>query len=82
MFSTAMSEGGEDGELFVRLRNFGCRLIGMKSYAVCFHLFHKRRSFTEEDEREYREFLKTKNYDWCENGLIKGPRPSGGESYA
>ena len=34
--------GSEDGDLFVRFRNTGTRLIGKKYFAPMFHIFHKR----------------------------------------
>ncbi|MFZ4712942.1 MAG: glycosyltransferase [Bacteriovoracaceae bacterium] len=62
---------GEDSDVFVRLRNIGCRIIGKKYFATQFHLYHNRRPFTKEDENKYFELLKDLNYKRCENGIAK-----------
>jgi len=60
---------GEDGDIFVRLRNFGCELIGAKSYAVQYHLYHSRRTPGEGAMAEYNQLLNNREYKWTEKGL-------------
>lgn len=62
---------GEDGDLFVRVRNAGATIRGMKSYAIQFHLFHKRRDPTKEHESRYQELLQDFSYRRCRNGIEK-----------
>lgn len=59
---------GEDGDIFVRLRNTKHQLIGMKYFAVMFHLFHGRGNYQYVDDF-YSELLQKKDYVWCERGL-------------
>lgn len=53
---------GEDGDLFVRLRNSGRKAIGAKALCVQFHVYHTRREPTPENvERHYRLLM---NHDY------------------
>lgn len=61
-------ERGEDGDIFVRLRNSGHKLIGKKYYAVMFHLFHGRGDYQYVDDF-YNELIKRKDYTRCDKGL-------------
>ena len=61
---------GEDGDVFIRLRNYGCKLVGKKSFACQYHLFHGRRDFSKEDELQYFELLQNTEYKWAKQGLI------------
>jgi hypothetical protein len=61
-------ERGEDGDIFVRLRNSGHRLVGMKYYAVMFHLFHGRGNYQYVDDN-YHQIIKLKDYTYCKDGL-------------
>lgn len=61
-------ERGEDGDIFVRLRNSGHKLIGKKYFAVMFHLYHGRGNYQYVDDK-YVELLKLKDYRRCPNGL-------------
>lgn len=66
--------GGEDGDLFIRVRNSGAKLIGMKYFAPQFHVWHKRSYLTEAQEKLYDRLLKIHDYTWTENGIIKERR--------
>jgi glycosyltransferase involved in cell wall biosynthesis len=61
-------ERGEDGDIFVRLRNSKHHLIGMKYYAVMFHLFHGRGNYQYVDDN-YSELIQKRDYTWCPKGL-------------
>lgn len=63
---------GEDGELFVRLRNTKHKLLGMKYYAVNFHLWHSRGDYTYVDEHYETVLLPDTTRVWATNGLVKG----------
>lgn len=60
---------GEDGDLFVRLRNAGARIIGRKGFAIQYHLFHARLTPSPEHERRYAEILQDPNYLRCARGI-------------
>lgn len=60
---------GEDGDLFVRVRNTGAKISGRKNFAVQFHLWHKMRSPQAGAEAAYRKSLENKTYVRCEKGL-------------
>lgn len=62
---------GEDGELFVRLRNTGVRIFGLKSYAIQFHVHHKRLEPTKEHESLYDRLLADHQYKRCTRGIFK-----------
>lgn len=62
---------GEDGDLFVRVRNRGVKLDGLNGYAIQWHLFHKRLDETKEHVERYRELLKQTDYIECKNGMRK-----------
>ena len=62
--------GGEDGDLFVRVRNSGARLIGKKYFAVQYHVWHPRRYLTPEQEQLYVTLLKDQKYIWAEKGIV------------
>lgn len=63
---------GEDGDLFVRVRNSGARISGRKSFAVQFHLWHPLRSPQKNAESAYRRKLDDRNYKKCTQGLQSG----------
>ena len=60
---------GEDGDLFIRLRNSGAKLVGSKSMAVQFHLDHPRLSPDLEHQCSYQVLLADRNYKRCVNGI-------------
>jgi glycosyltransferase involved in cell wall biosynthesis len=62
---------GEDGDLFVRLRNLGIQTYGRIGYAIQWHVFHKRLDETKEHVDAYQSLLKNKTYTVCENGIRK-----------
>ncbi len=62
---------GEDGDLFIRLRNLGVRLMGVKSCAIQFHLDHPRLAPNIESQNRYQSLLKNFEYRRCDNGIIK-----------
>ncbi len=68
-----LAGGGEDGDLFIRLRNSGTKIIGIKYFAEMYHLWHPR-GHRQETEEMYQERLKLKNYIWAPNGLSKRPK--------
>jgi glycosyltransferase involved in cell wall biosynthesis len=65
---------GEDGDLFIRLRNTGAELKGSKSLAIQFHLDHKRLEPSAENQRRYAELLSNREYRRCENGIVKSAK--------
>jgi glycosyltransferase involved in cell wall biosynthesis len=62
---------GEDGDLFVRVRNSGVKLYGIIGFAVQWHLYHKRLVETPEHIAKYEELLKDREYKRCRNGIRK-----------
>jgi glycosyltransferase involved in cell wall biosynthesis len=62
---------GEDGDLFVRLRNSGATIVGRKSFAIQYHLDHKRLDPAPEHVARYQELLKDTSYVRCKNGIAK-----------
>ncbi len=60
---------GEDGDLFIRLRNSGKIGKGAKSICIQYHLFHKRREPTADNVSSYSVLLKNKDYKWAAKGL-------------
>ncbi|MEK6725196.1 MAG: glycosyltransferase [Deltaproteobacteria bacterium] len=69
-FNEAMeSYWGEDGDLYIRLRNTGKKAIGAKAICVQFHVFHKRREPTKEHVESYYRMLKDTDYKWAKQGL-------------
>lgn len=67
---------GEDGDLFVRVRNTGAILIGKIGYAVQWHMYHQRLEENPESVSAYRVLLKNQEYQWCPNGILKGQKPT------
>ncbi len=61
---------GEDGDIFIRLRNSGHKLIGKKYFAVMFHLFHSRGNYQYVDDN-YAKIYKDHAYKWAQDGLNK-----------
>ncbi len=59
---------GEDGDLFVRLRNTGKQAINAKGMCVQYHVFHKRRAPTPENVALVAEKLKRSDYKRAELG--------------
>ncbi len=69
-FNEAMeSYWGEDGDLYIRLRNTGKKPIGAKAICVQFHVFHKRREPTKEHVERYYRMLNDTDYKWAKHGL-------------
>ena len=62
---------GEDGDLFVRLRNAGTKLVGIKGYAIQYHLDHPRREPNPESQAFYAKIIEAKTYTRCKNGIVK-----------
>jgi glycosyltransferase involved in cell wall biosynthesis len=62
---------GEDGDLFVRLRNLGTQIYGRIGYAIQWHIFHKRLDETKEHVDAYQSLLMDTSYTVCENGIRK-----------
>ena len=61
---------GEDGDIFIRLKNSGVKRIGKKYFAPMFHLYHERKDRTDSYQM-YLEKLKQTKYTWALNGLVK-----------
>jgi glycosyltransferase involved in cell wall biosynthesis len=62
---------GEDGDLFVRVRNRGIKMFGLIGYAIQWHLYHKRLEETPEHIQVYRALLQNHDYIECQNGIRK-----------
>lgn len=62
---------GEDGDLFVRVRNSGVKCAGKIGYAVQWHLYHERLAETPEHVEMYQALLLNKEYKTCKNGIKK-----------
>lgn len=62
---------GEDGDLFVRVRNSGVKFYGKIGYAIQWHLYHKRLEETPEHIEMYRALLGNNEYKRCKNGITK-----------
>jgi GT2 family glycosyltransferase len=63
---------GEDGDLFIRLRNVGAKLVGLKGFAIQYHLDHTRLEPNPESQARYEKLLDDKTYVRCKNGIVKG----------
>jgi len=69
-FNEAMeSYWGEDGDLFIRLRNSGKVSIGAKSLCIQYHVFHPRRTPSQEHMAWYQQLLKDSSYRWAKKGI-------------
>ena len=62
---------GEDGDLFVRVRNRGIKMYGIIGYAIQWHLYHKRLEETPGHIELYRALLEKLDYVECQNGIRK-----------
>jgi GT2 family glycosyltransferase len=62
---------GEDGDLFVRVRNAGAEIEGLKSFAIQYHLYHPRLEPKKEHEALYQERLRDNSYRRCKMGISK-----------
>jgi hypothetical protein len=62
---------GEDGDLFVRIRNKGVKHYGIIGYAIQWHLYHKRLEETPEHLELYRSLVENRTYVECKNGIRK-----------
>jgi glycosyltransferase involved in cell wall biosynthesis len=62
---------GEDGDLFVRVRNRGVKCYGIIGFAVQWHIYHDRLKETPEHVTAYRALLEDKAYVECKNGIRK-----------
>lgn len=59
---------GEDGDLFIRLRNSGKTPIGAKSMCIQYHVFHPRRVPAPENVERYQKLVNDTQYKWAEKG--------------
>lgn len=59
---------GEDGDLYIRLRNCGKKAISAKSMCIQYHVFHPRRAPTPENTENYQKRLEDHGYRWAEHG--------------
>ena len=62
---------GEDGDLFVRIRNRGIPCTGKIGFAVQWHLHHPRLAETPEHIEKVRALMSRTDYTECRNGIRK-----------
>jgi len=62
---------GEDGDLYIRLRNVGKRAIGAKGLCVQYHVFHARRAPHVENTARYQALLADREYRWAVRGYLQ-----------
>jgi len=62
---------GEDGDLFVRVRNSAVEHYGIIGYAIQWHLHHQKLEETQEHVDLYRALLENHEYKRCKNGIVK-----------
>ncbi|MFZ9594822.1 MAG: glycosyltransferase [Bdellovibrionia bacterium] len=62
---------GEDGDLYIRLRNQGKKAINAKGLCVQYHVYHPRRPVSLENEKRYQLLLQDASYRWAQDGLMK-----------
>jgi len=60
---------GEDGDLFIRLRNAGVKCLGLKSMAIQYHLWHERRAVNPEKSAAYARAVLDTTTVRCEKGI-------------
>ena len=60
---------GEDGDLFIRLRNSGRKSVGAKGMCIQFHVFHPRRLPAPAQIQAYESLLQNQEYQWAHKGL-------------
>ncbi len=62
---------GEDGDLFIRCRNSNANIVGCKTLAVQFHLWHKQRAPLPEAEQQYQKrFREDFSSIKCDKGIL------------
>lgn len=73
---------GEDGDLYIRLRNRGKMAINGKNLCLQYHLFHPRRTPHPEHVQAYQRLLKDpeRRYQWAEKGLLQSSQDRQGSS--
>jgi glycosyltransferase involved in cell wall biosynthesis len=59
---------GEDGDLYIRLRNVGKTSIGAKGLCIQYHIYHPRRAPSLENIKRYQLLLTDPQYKWAERG--------------
>lgn len=62
---------GEDGDLFIRLRNIARKPISAKSLCIQYHIYHHRRQPTQANVHAYESLLKNTNYKWAPRGYLE-----------
>ncbi len=68
---------GEDGDLFIRLRNSRIKLKSLKNLAVQYHLYHKRRNPSKSNVKWYYAAVENNfTYTICKNGIKKLKNPN------
>ncbi len=60
---------GEDGDLFIRLKNVGKKIVGAKGLCIQFHIYHPRRTPTSKNLEHYQQLLLDSSYKWAVNGM-------------
>jgi len=69
---------GEDGDLFIRIRNSGAQIMGIKGYAIQYHVYHPRLEPKREHVDRYQTLLKNHEYTRCPKGIITDASSSTG----
>lgn len=62
---------GEDGDLYIRLRNSNKIPLNAKSLCIQYHVFHQRRVPTQEHVQHYEKLLQDRSYKWAPHGYRK-----------
>jgi hypothetical protein len=62
---------GEDGDLFIRVRNSGATIAGSKALAIQYHLDHKRPEIRAGAVEAYEAALKRTDLISCRDGIEK-----------
>ena len=63
---------GEDGDLYIRLRNSGKIGIGAKALCIQYHVFHPRRAPSLKNTERYQTLLGDTEYRWAVHGYRQG----------
>lgn len=61
---------GEDGDLYIRLRNAGKKAINAKGLCIQYHVFHVRREPSEGNIQKYQELLENHEYRRAKKGYF------------
>ncbi len=62
---------GEDGDIYIRLRNMGKKATNAKGKCIQFHQWHTRRTPNPATVARYQELLLNKTYTWAPDGIYR-----------